>query len=106
MESQIVSSARPHLNACVTQMYGDILLILSAVTSILQVSFKYPIHGSRWYSAILGSRTTHLKFDLIGLQTHDFQVVIRKFHVPEMLILTTEPPGTSHITEYIQCQTG
>ena len=37
----------------------------------------------------------HHMFDPTGFQTNILQIMKSTFHVPEMLVLTTEPPGTS-----------
>ena len=37
----------------------------------------------------------HLKFDLTGAQTHDFQIMNSIFHVTEMLISTTASSVTA-----------
>ena len=39
----------------------------------------------------------HPKFDQTGVGTHDLLIMDCTFHVPEMLELTTEPLGTSHL---------
>ena len=39
----------------------------------------------------------HPKFDLIEVQTHDLQIMGSAFHAPEMLVLTTDPPGTTEV---------
>ena len=43
----------------------------------------------------LDRSTMHLKLDLAGVQTHDLQIIDSTFHVPEMLVLTTESSGNS-----------
>ena len=37
----------------------------------------------------------HPKFDPTRVQTHDFQITDSTFHVPETLVLSTEPSATS-----------
>ena len=38
-----------------------------------------------------------------GVQTHDLKIMDSTFHVPEVLILTTEPSGTSLLPKFIIC---
>ena len=45
--------------------------------------FKYDLHRS----------TSHPKYNPTGVRTHDLPTMDSTFHVPEMLTLTTEPPG-------------
>ena len=51
--------------------------------------FKYDIHRS--------TTCTHPKSDLTGDQTHDLQIMDSTSHAPEIIVLTTEPSGTSCI---------
>ena len=37
----------------------------------------------------------HPKFGQTGVQTHDLQIMDSIFHIPEMLVLTTEPSPTT-----------
>ena len=41
--------------------------------------------------------TVHPKFDPSGIWTHDLQIIDCACHVPEMLVLTAEPSGTSFL---------
>ena len=36
----------------------------------------------------------HPKFKLTEIQTHNLLIMDKTFHIPEILFLTTEPPGT------------
>ena len=42
----------------------------------------------------------HSMFDLTRVQTHDLQIMDNTFNIPEMLVLTTEPSGTSKEMHY------
>ena len=42
-------------------------------------------------SSDFARRTKYLKFDPTGVWTHDLWIMNSTFHVPEMLVLTTEP---------------
>ena len=39
-------------------------------------------------------RTKHPKFDLTGVRTHDLQIMNSIFHIPETLVLFTDPSRT------------
>ena len=49
-----------------------------------------------WFA--LDRSTIHPKFNRTGNQTHDLQIIDTTFHVPEMLILTTEPPPLAPVS--------
>ena len=51
------------------------------------------------YLVQVGRNTTHPKFDPTGFRTHDMQVIDSTYHVPEMLILTTEPSEASSVMQ-------
>ena len=50
-----------------------------------------------WFKCDLDKSTTHPNFDIIGVQTHDLQIMDSVFHVPETLVLITESSKTFQI---------
>ena len=64
------------------------------------------LHGALclyfWFKYDIDRSTMHHKFDLTWVQTHGVSDHDSAFHVPEMLILTTEPSGT--LIYQCQCQ--
>ena len=57
---------------------------------IVRVTQKYYL-----FKYYLDKGTTHPKFDLTGVRTHDRQIMDSTFNVREMLVLTTEQSETS-----------
>ena len=48
-----------------------------------------------WFKYDLDRSTLHPKFESTGVRAHDLQIIDTTFHVPQTLVLTAEPSGTS-----------